>query len=894
MTVREQPTQNHAASQANAYGRRALAEALESRTLLSASYALSTVADLQFSNTTGARPYAGLIMDSDGNLYGTADQGGPSNYGSVFEIAAGSNSITTLALFSSSTGQYPASDLIMDASGNLYGTTQNGGTRNYGTIFELPAGSSSITTLASFNAVVGYRPYGGLIMDGSGNFYGVTLYGGANSDGTLYELPAGSGTITRLASFSSGTGYHPIGDLVMDGDGNLYGTTFYGGANGVGTVYTLPSGASAVTTLASFDSDSGNQPQAGLVRDADGNLYGTTSQGGAHSGGTVFELAAGAGTIAPLASLDSSTGTQSVAPLIMDSHGNLFGTAENGGANNYGTVFELPAGGSALTVLASMTADSGEYPIAGLVADSSGNLFGTAQSGGQYSAGTVFELTPIGATHNVITTQPTTVAAGTVQLVVVSLEDVGGNVDTSSAANVTLSIASGPSGATLGGTLTVTAVNGIATFPDLSFSQSGAYTLTASASDLTSATSTSITVHAGASAKLDFVQQPTGAAAGQSLGTVEVDVEDAFGNRVTTDNATVTLASGTGASLGGTTSAAAVNGVATFSDLSITTAHSDALQARATGLADATSQAFVITPAAAAKLDIVQQPSATVDAGETIGTVVVDVEDAYGNRVTNDSSTVTVSSSTALSGTTAATVRDGAATFSDLAIAASGTFTLTVTDGGLTPATSNPVTVADAGSVAIAGKALAPLVIDTVTMFSQPSANLKHILVRVERDDSGKTVLNKSIRTQDGQATISNLKVRKAGVYNVVVSDGHGQSMTSQVTVLPSAPAKLAFDRIQSPIHGDANVVVRAIDRYGNVSTGADGGAVSLRLLTYELVSGVPQPAGHATDLTGSTPATLVNGVATFQNVSISRPGLIQLIARTSGLEMGRSVLFRG
>ncbi|MGH7168703.1 MAG: beta strand repeat-containing protein, partial [Gemmataceae bacterium] len=195
-----------------------------------------------------------------------------------------------LASFNGTNGLAPQAGLIMDRSGNLYGTTLAGGAfgdnPGYGTVFELAQGSSTITTLASFNGSNGSEPSGRLLTDGSGNLYGTTDFGGVSNDGTIFELVQGSGTITTLASFNGSNGSEPSGSLIMDDTGNLYGTAEGGG----GTVFELAQNSGTITTLASFNGTNGLGPQDGLIMDSSGNLYGTTVDGGVSNDGTIFEL----------------------------------------------------------------------------------------------------------------------------------------------------------------------------------------------------------------------------------------------------------------------------------------------------------------------------------------------------------------------------------------------------------------------------------------------------------------------------------------------------------------------------------------------------------------------------------------------------------------------------
>ncbi len=366
-------------------------ETLETRLTLS----LTTLAS--FAGTNGSFPRAAVIMDSSGNLYGTTNAGGASNGGTVFELAHGSGAITTLASFNGTNGWNPYDALIMDSSGNLYGTTGGGGAFGWGTVFELARGSGAITTLASFNGTDGASPFAALIMDNSGNLYGTTVGGivkGTPNYGTVFELAHGSGTITTLVSFNVTNGAEPEDALIMDSRGDLYGTTRLGGRGGSGTVFELAH-SHTVSTLAW----NVEYPTAGLIMDSSGNLYGTAPFGGAHGSGTVFELAHGSRTITTLASFNGGNSPTPNGALIMDSSGNLYGTTGYGGGSRDGSVFELAYGSGTITELASFNGGNGATPYGGLIMDSSGNLYGTTTYGGSAGLGTVFEL-PGSAGHS--------------------------------------------------------------------------------------------------------------------------------------------------------------------------------------------------------------------------------------------------------------------------------------------------------------------------------------------------------------------------------------------------------------------------------------------------------------------------------------------------------------
>ena len=373
----------------------------------------------------GTFPTSGLIFDAAGNLYGTTYRGGSHNYGTVFELTPnGSGGWTSFLLHSFGSdgdGQQPWAGLIFDAAGNLYGTTLG----LDGAAFELmPNGGHQWTETAlyrfGFNGGPdGQQPWASLVFDASGNLYGTTGEGGSFYVGTAFELtPNGSGswTETQIYSFGNGSdGTTPVAGMIFDASGNLYGTTSAGGTYGFGTVFELTpngSGSWTETVLYNFGpAPDGQEPLAGLVFDAAGNLYGTTEQGGnlgfpcgTYGCGTVFELTPnGSGGWTETILHRFGYGTDGLQPLygslIFDAAGNLYGTTREGGTYSTGTVFELMPNGDGSwteTVLYSFgNGMDGFYPFGSLTFDAAGNLYGTTDAGGTYDLGTVFELTPI-------------------------------------------------------------------------------------------------------------------------------------------------------------------------------------------------------------------------------------------------------------------------------------------------------------------------------------------------------------------------------------------------------------------------------------------------------------------------------------------------------------------
>lgn len=390
-----------------------------------------------FSDPGGAvAPLSNLISDASGNLYGTAFYGGTYGDGMVFELSQqnGSWQMSVLHSFNYDgiDGIWPTAGLVFDGAGNLYGTTEFGGIENCGligcgTVFELsPAGGGTWTEriLHQFDYADGYQAHAGVVLDAAGNLYGTTATGGAYSQGTVYELSPGANhhwTYHMLHNFTGlSDGGVPYGGVVLDSAGNLYGMASAGGGSsaickyGCGVVFELyaPSGGERSGTVlhyfgrnndGSANTNDGWYPQAGLVFDQSGNLYGTASKGGLYHSGVVFELSsAGNGTWNEtlLHTFDCcSDGANPSGDLIFDASGNLYGvTLDGGGPHNWGTAFELTPGatGWTETILHDFLLNGfdGGNPGATLWLDSAGHLYGTTSRGGTSNEGAAFEITP--------------------------------------------------------------------------------------------------------------------------------------------------------------------------------------------------------------------------------------------------------------------------------------------------------------------------------------------------------------------------------------------------------------------------------------------------------------------------------------------------------------------
>lgn len=365
----------------------------------------------------GGAPYAGLVADASGNLYGTTQFGGNTSApcpvfggcGTVYKIDPQGNESLLYTFTGGSDGASPTGGLVVDSAGNLYGTTQYGG-NGYGTVFKIdPSGVE--TVLHSFSGPDGNQPVAGLMQDPTGTLYGVTTYGGKflTGWGVVFKLDPNGQGYTVVHEFSGGlSGSNPVGDLIEDEEGNLYGTTVYGGRatrkcgfgrDGCGVAFKIdPAGDETVLYSFSGGADGGN-PNGGLARDAAGNLFGTTLFGGNRSNscpsfgfgcGVVFKIDLSESETVLHAFTGGADGANPYSRLIRDYAGNLFGTTFFGGytgsqcpngSTGCGVVFKLDAAGNETTLYSFTGGADGAGPFAGLLSYQN-SFYGTTYSGG--------------------------------------------------------------------------------------------------------------------------------------------------------------------------------------------------------------------------------------------------------------------------------------------------------------------------------------------------------------------------------------------------------------------------------------------------------------------------------------------------------------------------------
>jgi uncharacterized repeat protein (TIGR03803 family) len=369
-------------------------EPLERRRLLSA-YTISALGSFSSASGQTSGSQTDMVFDAHGNLFGTTYDDGAFSSGSITEVAAGTHTLTTVASLTGNDG-VGVVGIVVDSAGDVFGvasdTNASGGG---GTVFELPAGQTTITPVVTFDTTSpGYSPTA-IAIDPSNNLYVLTSAGGATGGGAILEVAANTFAVTLLASLTTTSTAQP--NSLTYANGNLYGTTAAGGTAGDGTVFELPAGGTTVNTLGTFDSATTGRALSGSPYvDTAGNVYGVATYGGPTSIGELYEIPAGTTTIDVLAPFQETTTFNPVGNLVADGSGNLYGVTYSspGEAEFAGDVYRFSLSSDQITVLAPFVGTNGAVPMAGLVADGSGDFFGATTQGGSSDAGVVYEVSP--------------------------------------------------------------------------------------------------------------------------------------------------------------------------------------------------------------------------------------------------------------------------------------------------------------------------------------------------------------------------------------------------------------------------------------------------------------------------------------------------------------------
>ena len=786
---------------------------------------------------------------------------------------------------------------IQDAGGNTVTTA----TDNITLSINANPGSGSLSGTATVAAVSGVATFSGLSIDKVGTGYTLDADGASLTTVTSNSFNITVGTASQLAFTTqpgNGTGGSALSTqpvvTIQDAGGNTVTTATdnitlsinanpgSGSLSGTATV-------AAVSGVATFSGLSIDKVGTGYTLDADGaSLTTVTSNSFNITVGTASQLAfttqPGNGTGG------SALSTQPVV-TIQDAGGNTVTTA----TDNITLSINANPGSGSLSGTATVAAVSGVATFSGLSIDKVGTGYTLDADGASLTTVTssTFNITVGTASQLVFTTQPGNGTGGSALSTppVVTIQDAGGNTVTTATDNITLSINANPGSGSLSGTATVAAVSGVATFSGLSIDKVGTgYTLDADGASLTTVTSNSFNITVGTASQLAFTTQPSNTSAGGTMSSVVVTIQDAGGNTVTgaTDNVTLAInnnpSSGT---LSGTTTVAAVSGVATFSTLSIDAIGSGyTLDATASGLSTATSNGFNITGGTATKLAFTTQPISTTG-GATMSNVVVTIQDAGNNTVTSATDNVTLAiganpGSGSLSGTLTVAAVNGVATFSGLSIDKIGTgYTLTANASGLTGATSNTfnITLGTASQLAFTtqpgngtgGSALStqPVVTIQDAGGNTVTTATDNITLSINANPgSGSLSGTATVAAVSGVATFSGLSIDKVGTGYTLDADGASlttvTSSTFNITV--GTASQLVFTT--QPGNGTGGSALSTQP----VVTIQDAGGNTVTTATDNITLSINANPGSGS-LSGTATVAAVSGVATFSGLSIDKVG---------------------
>jgi alpha-tubulin suppressor-like RCC1 family protein len=897
------------------------------------------------SAVAGVATFYDLSIDKAGTGYSlTASSGSlPAVASAAFTVSPGAAAklvftVQPTAVTSGSTISPAVQVAVQDALGNTVTSSTvsvtlaiTSGTGTSGAVL-----GGTLTQIAAG----GVATFGSLSIDKAGTGYTLTVTATSLTSATSTGFTVNVGAPARLAftvqpsGAAAGIAISPaVLVAVQDAQGNTIPTATnsitVGFTPATGPVGLLPTLGGALTRtaangVATFDDLTIDKAGVGYSLTASAvGLSSATSVTFAVTAGAASKLAFEFPTLTTFSATAGATITPTVRVAVQDALGNTvttstisitvaIGTNQSSGTLSGTTIVSAVGGTASFSTLSIDRAGAG-YTLTATATDLTG------------ASSASFTVYPGAATKLAFTAQPSDVMVGATitPAAQVSVQDAQGNTVTSSTASITVAITSGTgtTGAVLGGTATVTAISGVATFANLTLDRAGSgYTLTATASGLTGATSSAFAVSVGTAAKLAFTVQPSAANAGAAIApAVQVTVQDAQGNTATSSTAGITLAitSGTGTSgavLGGTVTRAAVSGVATFIDLTIDKAGSGyTLAATATDLTGVSSASFTLYPGAATKLAFTAQPSDVMVRATITPAVQVRVQDAQGNTIPTATNSITMSitsgtgtTGAVLGGTATVTAISGVATFANLTIDRAGSgYTLTATASGLTGATSSAfaVSVGTAAKLAFtvqpsaanAGAAIAPAVQVTVqdAQGNTATSSTAGITLAITSGTGtsgavlGGTVTRAAV---SGVATFIDLTIDKAGsgyTLAATATDLTGASSAS-FTLYPGAATKLAFTAQPSDVMARATITpavqVSVQDAQGNAVTS------STASITVAITSGTGT-TGAA--LGGTATVTAISGVATFANVTLDRAGSgYTLTVTASGLISAVSSVF--
>lgn len=350
-----------------------------------------------FTTEGGSIPFAALTRAGGELYYGTTISDATNQIGGVYSFLSTTGAITLLDSFTGTNGSVPFAALTPGGEGLYYGTTYSGGGQDLGSVFAFNSHTGAITLLDSFTGFNGANPYAALTPAGGDLYYGTTYAGGSLDLGGVFAFHSGTGAVTLLDSFTGTNGSNPLAGLTPAGGGLFYGTTGHGGSHNLGAIYAFDSHAQTITLVDSFNGPNGAIPHAPLTSAGAGLYYGTTRFGGREGLGAVFAFDSGTGAIILQDSFIGSNGTAPFAALTSAGGDVFYGTAYSGGAQDLGTVFAFNSLAGAITLMDSFTGANGAYPLAALTAGDDGLYYGTTVRGGVHDIGAVYSFNPVPA-----------------------------------------------------------------------------------------------------------------------------------------------------------------------------------------------------------------------------------------------------------------------------------------------------------------------------------------------------------------------------------------------------------------------------------------------------------------------------------------------------------------
>jgi streptogramin lyase len=866
---------------------------------------LTSSGAFQFYPTTGAAPLA-ITSPADGNIWftGTGTSGDPNVIGVV--TLSSTSAPTQLAV----TTQPPGAVTATDGFGLVVAVENSAGNPDIdytGTVtIALGNNPGGDTLKGTLTATVnqGIAVFSGLTLKVPDSGYTITATASGLSSTTSDAFNVTLGA-TRLVvtteppnSVQAGTDFS-ITVSAQDGEGNVdtsYNsaiTLTLSNANGATLSGVLVVGAN--DGVAIFTGLSINQPGNDyVILASSGNLTSATSNGFDVTTGPAYQLVVATGGEPPSSVIAGAPFALTIEAedQFGDEATSFDGSVTLSIANNSNGQLE-----GNLT----QSASGGLVTFSGLSIDTVGNYTIEATSTGLIAATTSAVNVTAGQAVKLVVTAgnepPSTITAGSSFGFVVDAVDNFGNIDPTYGS--TVNIAASPV-VTLRGSTTATAQNGVATFTGLSIDAVGTYTIQASSGSLTAGATTSVTVKPGSVYQLTVTAQPPSPITAAGTFDLAIGATDRYGNAVSTFSGTViiTLANNPGVTLYGTLSEPAQSGVATFSGLSITKAGNYQIQATSPGVLPATTITFTVSAAGANQLAFGQQPANTI-AGTAIGPVTVEVEDASGNVVTTDDSTVTVTLSTGTfadgSNTQTAMASNGIATFSNLIVEAAGAYTLGATDGSLSPAKSSSFTIdpAPASYFVVTSSLSSPDVAGTVGTVTVAAYDTYNNLVSSGPDqyrgtvDLGSTDSMVSglppnymfVAGDAGSHTFDNVDLKTAGSQTITATDSVSHDITGSVTVSvvfgTASQLSISVSPSSNVVAGNPladPIVIDEEDQYGNI-VNTDN--------TTQVTASLHSGAGT---LTGTKTATVVNGVASFDDLEDDTAGTLSLQFTSPGL----------